>query len=195
MICAMYETEREEFNRLIRDLCMAVNRPCNDDLLRVMWEDLKAVPFAQLDRQAKILRVAGKKGFTSNDLRPPPDMQMMLTFNNHEIVDRIDAFVLRHIWASLTVWQRLCGREWVYTRDKIAPRCIGLRIKPDKTWINLPDENGTVVQVEHHHPGRFIRLEDCDLDYTPPHIDARPQLTDQAFDEAQAARDLLNRKA
>src|SRR5690606_1043645 len=52
------------------DLCVAVNRPFNDDLVRVFWEDLKRFPLGAIKQRARYLRASGKRQFTSSDLRP-----------------------------------------------------------------------------------------------------------------------------
>lgn len=66
----MYQTEFESFKKTLNDLCVAVNRPINDDLVRVFWEDLKRFSLPEIQQRAKYLRAAGKRQFTSNDLRP-----------------------------------------------------------------------------------------------------------------------------
>lgn len=66
----MYQTDFDDFKRTIGDLCVAVNRPFNDDLVRVLWEDLKRFPLPAIRERASFLRAGGKRQFTSHDLRP-----------------------------------------------------------------------------------------------------------------------------
>jgi hypothetical protein len=69
----MYQTDFDAFKQALNDLCVAVNRPINDDLTRVFWEDLKKFSLPEVLQRAKYLRAAGKRQFTSNDLRPEAD--------------------------------------------------------------------------------------------------------------------------
>lgn len=69
----MFEAEYDDFVSELTDLCLSVNRPCGDDLVRVFWEDLKGVPLPTIKRRAAALRQAGKTRFTSYDLRPEPE--------------------------------------------------------------------------------------------------------------------------
>jgi hypothetical protein len=66
----MYTAEFDTFKQTLTDLCVAVNRPYNDDLVRVFWEDLRPCPLPQIQEHAKRLRAEGKTKFTSADLRP-----------------------------------------------------------------------------------------------------------------------------
>jgi hypothetical protein len=66
----MYQTDYDDFKKTIADLCVAVNRPFNDDLARVFWEDLKGCHLSAVKERSKYLRACGKTRFTSNDLRP-----------------------------------------------------------------------------------------------------------------------------
>jgi hypothetical protein len=66
----MYQTDYDDFKKTIADLCVAVNRPFNDDLARVFWEDLKGCHLSAIRERSKYLRACGKTRFTSNDLRP-----------------------------------------------------------------------------------------------------------------------------
>jgi hypothetical protein len=70
----MYPTDYDDFKQTIADLCTAVNRPFNDDLARVFWEDLKHSHLSAVRERAKYLRACGKTRFTSNDLRPEPEV-------------------------------------------------------------------------------------------------------------------------
>lgn len=69
----MYQSDFDEFKKTLSDLCVAVNRPFNDELSRVFWEDLKHMHLSAVRERAKYLRAAGKTRFTSNDLRPEPE--------------------------------------------------------------------------------------------------------------------------
>jgi hypothetical protein len=66
----MYAAEYDAFKQTLTDLCVAVNRPYNDDLVRVFWEDLRPCSLPQIQEHAKKLRGEGKTRFTSADLRP-----------------------------------------------------------------------------------------------------------------------------
>jgi hypothetical protein len=66
----MYNAEYDTFKQTLTDLCIAVNRPYNDDLVRVFWEDLRRCQLPQIQEHAKRLREEGKTKFISADLRP-----------------------------------------------------------------------------------------------------------------------------
>ncbi len=66
----MYNAEFDAFKQTLTDLCVAVNRPVNDDLVRVFWDDLRGCNLRELQEQSKRLRREGKTKFTSADLRP-----------------------------------------------------------------------------------------------------------------------------
>jgi hypothetical protein len=68
----MYTAEFEAFRQTLTDLCVAVNRPVNDDLVRVFWDDLRSCSLIQVQEHAAKLRREGKTRFTSADLRPTP---------------------------------------------------------------------------------------------------------------------------
>jgi hypothetical protein len=106
----MYQTDYDEFKKTIGDLCVAVNRPFNDDLARVFWEDLKWLNLSDVRERAKYLRACGKTRFTSGDLRPekaPPKEAS----DGPSVEDRLDAYVFRT--KQLTNAQRL-GSAWTY---------------------------------------------------------------------------------
>lgn len=67
----MYAAEFDAFKQTLTDLCVAVNRPVNDDLVRVFWDDLRPCALHGIQEHAKRLRQEGKTKFTSADLRPP----------------------------------------------------------------------------------------------------------------------------
>ena len=71
----MLQTEFDQFKTVLSDLCVSVNRPFNDDLLRVFWEDLRSVPLHRVKDRAKCLREVGKTRFVASDLRPDPEPQ------------------------------------------------------------------------------------------------------------------------
>lgn len=191
----MYPNEKAEFAIMLRDMCTSVDRPFDEDMLRVFWDDLEHVPFAQVQRQSKLIRASGKKRFLSSDLRPPPEERAKLNpdSDNDAIMNRIDAYILRYLWPTLSQRQRMtAGREWVYdTRDRSAPRLVAMRIKPDVDHEDCPNEV--------RYSGHYIKLEDCDMEYTPPPKVSQPHETTfadryQNFDEANAVRDVLNRR-
>lgn len=66
----MYTAEFNDFKQTLTDLCVAVNRPVNDDLVRVFWDDLRPCSLLQIQEHAGRLRREGKTRFTSADLRP-----------------------------------------------------------------------------------------------------------------------------
>ena len=83
----VYQAEYDDFKRALSDLCTAVNRPFNDDLARVFWEDLKPVSLVDIKRQCLAMRAEGKSRFTSSDLRPAA--RPMSTFEpSTEIFDK-----------------------------------------------------------------------------------------------------------
>lgn len=66
----MYSAEYDAFKQTLTDLCVAVNRPVNDDLVRVFWEDLRPCSLREVQERSAQLRREGKTKFTSADLRP-----------------------------------------------------------------------------------------------------------------------------
>lgn len=182
----MYEADREAFSTLMTDLCRSVNRPMSAEMLRVFWEDLQHVPFPQVQRQATSLRTKGKRNFNSNDLRPPPDERAAIGGpDNAHLLNMLSDHMNRHLWNRLTDMQRSLGQfqEFVWTNDRIAPRPVALVIKADGD-----------------SPGHRINVIDCSLDpWDEPKRDSAQQLrdpgSDDEFDEAAAARDLLSRSA
>jgi hypothetical protein len=187
----MYEHEHVEFGILLRDLCISTDRPFDKDLLRVFLNDLKDVPLQALQRQAAILARKGDKRFKSADLRPPAEESGPLVgFDNHAIVDRINAHVLRNLWSHLSPMQRLYKHAWVYTRDKAAPRCVALKIEPDTVEVMVDGQ-----LEERHYPGHYIRHEDVDAYFEPvTRADVPLQSRTGEFNDADEARALLNRK-
>lgn len=112
----MYQNDFDDFRRLLADLCTSVNRPFTDDLLRVFWDDLKAVPFATVKVRAMVLRTTGKTKFASNDLRPTAnDEKPMAPIGGPTSTEQLTDYVLRNF--SLTPnqlrlpWQFL-GQEF-----------------------------------------------------------------------------------
>jgi hypothetical protein len=184
----MYENEKEEFGRALQDLCMSVNRPFTADLSRVFWEDLKAIPFPQVDRQIQAIRRSGKKTFNSNDLRPPPEERGLIGGpDNHQLLSRLDRAFVR-LWDRLSDGQRSLSpfQEYIWSNDRIAPRPVALVIKPDR--VQLGDR---VIE----YPGHRINVIDCDLDtLDQPSVEPRASEFGDDFNEAEAVRDLLNRR-
>lgn len=66
----MYTAEFDAFKQTLSDLCTAVNRPFNDDLVRVFWDDLRPHQLYQIQERARNLRRDGNQKFKSADLRP-----------------------------------------------------------------------------------------------------------------------------
>lgn len=187
----MYLSDEPEFAKLIKDLCTSTDRPFDKDLVRVFWTDLQDVPLAAIQRQAAALRTKGVKRFSSNDLRPPAQETggPINSFDNHAIIGRIYDHVLRTIWGSLSPLQRLYKREWVFSRDRSAPKCVAMRIHPDREEKMI---NGTLQLIE--YPGYYIRHEDCDLGTMPTRESMPVQERGADWNDADAARDLLNRR-
>lgn len=69
----MYQADADEFEKVLKDLCLSLNRPYSDDMKRVFWEDLRFVTLAQVKRQALEIRRKGNRKFISADLKPPPE--------------------------------------------------------------------------------------------------------------------------
>jgi hypothetical protein len=68
----VYNAEFDAFKQTLTDLCVSVNRPVNDDLVRVFWDDLRGCSLHQIQEHAKRLRREGKTRFTAGDLRETP---------------------------------------------------------------------------------------------------------------------------
>ena len=172
----MYDIDREPFANLMKELCVSVNRPFTADLLKVFWDDLNAIPFQMIERQAKTIRASGKKAFTSHDLRPPPEERHTIggPDNNALLAQLCNA--MNRIYDRLTLNQRAVANyhEFIWTRDRIAPRPVALVIKADGDA-----------------PGHRITLTDCALD----EFDDRPPPTQphSEWNEADAVRDVLKR--
>lgn len=189
----MYEQDKEAFAKLMMDLCLSVNRPYSAELTRVFWEDLQHVPFPQIERQAKNVRIAGKKTFNSNDLRPPPEeMQAIGGPDNHALLDKLTRAMCR-IWDRLSDNQRMLAQfhEFVWSRDKIAPRPVALVIKPDFVELIIDGK-----KVGRDFPGHRITVYDAEMfDDEKPAAKAievsREPGSDDDFDEAAAATALL----
>lgn len=100
----MYQTDFDDFKKTLSDLCTAVNRPFNDDLARVFWEDLKRVDLSAVKERSKYLRACGKTRFTSTDLRPEierpaPEIRPSPTDGTDEFDSRGNFCLLRHLLA------------------------------------------------------------------------------------------------
>jgi hypothetical protein len=73
----MLPLERDEFIRVMSDLCVAFNRPwmkpqC-DDIVRVYWEALRGFPLPEIKSRAKTAMLNGKKFPSPADLKPLED--------------------------------------------------------------------------------------------------------------------------
>lgn len=177
----MYPTEYDEFVKLLTDLCISTNRPCTNDLVRVFWEDLQHVPFKVVQRQAALLRTKGQMKFSSNDLRPPPEERSVVgaAFDNNVTMTRLTDYVNRHYWHRLSHMQRLCMHTFIFSGPREAPRCTGLRFEQDGDY-----------------PQILVRVEDLALDSAPlPTRDDVPMQSRENWNEADAVRDVLNRKS
>lgn len=99
----MYTAEFDAFKQTLTDLCVAVNRPVNDDLVRVFWDDLRTCSLREVQERSMQLRREGKTKFTSADLRPT--MRPANTFEPPENpVDHFAAFgnkqLFKFLWIS-----------------------------------------------------------------------------------------------
>lgn len=99
----MYTAEFDTFRQTLTDLCVAVNRPVNDALVRVFWEDLRPFSLTQIQERCRTLRRDGVTKFTSAHLRPEarrpgtyeaprPDMDHFERFGNLQLLK----FLLTH---------------------------------------------------------------------------------------------------
>lgn len=152
----VYQTDFDEFKRLLADLCVSVNRPFNDDLVRVFWDDLKAIPLGKVQFRAKLLRTTGKTKFTSNDLRPELEETVHRPAQEGPTVeDRLTIFVLRNY--SLTPEQ--IRAPWAYIGKQFdAPDVTG------KTRHNHGCEiTGVVIPADGEHRGCRVMVEDMQL--------------------------------
>lgn len=99
----MYSTEFDSFKATLTDLCIAVNRPYNDDLVRVFWDDLRWCQLPLIQEHATRLRREGKKQFTTADLRPPP--RAAGTFEPARAdLDKFDRFGNIQFWKFLRLY-------------------------------------------------------------------------------------------
>lgn len=99
----MYTAEFDAFKQTLTDLCIAVNRPVNDDLIRVFWTDLRGCTHREVQERSMQLRREGKTKFTSADLRP--QMRPANTFEPPaNPVDHFAAFgnkqLFKFLWLS-----------------------------------------------------------------------------------------------
>lgn len=69
--------ERDDFIRVMHDLCVAFNRPYRDGecdhLIRVYWDALEQFTLPEIKSRAKTATLAGKKFPTPSDLKPLED--------------------------------------------------------------------------------------------------------------------------
>lgn len=66
----MLSSDADSFNRLMADLCLAFDKPCTADLIRVFAEALKDVSFHDVKRMAEQHRRTGKRFPSPAMLRP-----------------------------------------------------------------------------------------------------------------------------
>jgi hypothetical protein len=153
----VYQTDFDAFKKTVNDLCVSVNRPFNDDLVRVFWDDLKAVPLGQVQFRAKLLRTTGKTKFTSNDLRPEPEAVVHRPVDGGPTVeDRLTAFVLRNY--SLTPAQ-LRG-PWSF----LGKFFDGLDPSGKMRHNHGCEVTGVVIPADGDSPSRRVMVEDMQLD-------------------------------
>ena len=151
----MYQTDFDDFKKTLTDLCVSVNRPINDDLVRVFWDDLKNVPLAKIQFRAKLLRTTGKTKFTSNDLRPEPEELHRPVQDGPSVQDRLTAFVLKNY--SLTFTQ--LRSPWTFIGKQFdAPDLNG------KMRHNHGCEiTGVVIPADGESPSYRIMVEDMQM--------------------------------
>jgi hypothetical protein len=180
----MYEPDRDQFIKIIRDLCIATGKKFSLDMPRVFFDDLRDVPLREVERMAMQIRRAGKRTWSSADLRAPPsdtDPHAPVhasAFDNPMRMSRIADYVFARLWPKLTPTQRIKPRTWLVDKQDMI---VAMVISPD------PDSNA---------PGYRVALEDAqmlDVPDMPEHVSARDKNFDKNFNEAQAVTDLLNR--
>lgn len=120
----MYQADYDEFKKTLSDLCVAVNRPFNDDLARVFWEDLKGAHLSAVKERAKFLRACGKSRFTSQDLKPEPDKPApVICRSPAEGIDEFDSrgnyCLLRHLLAVKKQPDDTTLRQLVDTKERL----------------------------------------------------------------------------
>lgn len=99
----MYSAEFDTFRQTLTDLCVAVNRPVNDDLVRVFWEDLRPYSLPEIQTRAGRLRREGNQKFKSADLRP--ELKSVGTFEPRRTdLDHFDAFGNIQFWKFLRLY-------------------------------------------------------------------------------------------
>ena len=76
----MLSNDADAFNRLMADLCLAFDKPCTADLIRVFAEALKDVSFHDVKRMAETYRRTGKKFPSPAALRPERASAARTTF-------------------------------------------------------------------------------------------------------------------
>jgi hypothetical protein len=67
----MLSQDAEAFEVVMKDLCLAFNRPWSPELTGVFWEALRYAPIHEVRRIALKYRNTGKKFPTPHDLTPP----------------------------------------------------------------------------------------------------------------------------
>jgi hypothetical protein len=157
----VFQSDFDLFKTVLSDLCIAVNRPFTDDLLRVFWEDLKGVPLQQVKLQASLLRATGKMKFVSSDLRPQQQESKPIN-TGPSLQDQLAAFVVKHYAHRLTA--RQISRPWTYLYRGF-PGTGGdpkdFRSKPSDDFA----VTGVVIPSDGDAPGLSVMAEEMRLEY------------------------------
>jgi hypothetical protein len=152
----VFQSEFDEFKKSLSDLCTAVNRPFNDDLCRVFWEDLKSIPLGQVQFRAKLLRATGKTKFTSNDLRPPPEEKPVETGpSGPSVMDQLNDFVIK----NFPLTERQVGSPWQYLGEEFDAPGVDGKMRRNH-GVNI---TGVVVPADGNAPSYRVMVQDMSL--------------------------------
>lgn len=111
----MFDSDFDEFQKLMVDLCIGFNVPVTDDRVRVFYTALKDEPIAYL-RVSIAKRInAGGKFPQAAELKRPAESRAR---------QRIDTGVAFHEWVARKYWQRMTPTQrrlmkTMYVRDDL----------------------------------------------------------------------------
>lgn len=132
----MYAAEFDAFKQTLTDTCVAVNRPVNDDLVRVFWEDLREYRLADVQAEAKRIRAEGKTKFTSADFRPA--RRNAPTFEAPPVeMDRFDRVANRQLFKFLRLYDTTPEQLPALLRRK-REIVEAARVDPEMQWTDDP---------------------------------------------------------
>ena len=120
----MYQIDFDDFRKILGDLCVSVNRPFNDDLARVFWEDLKNVHLSEVRERAKYLRSCGKSRFTANDLKPEKPAAVVNTYTPPDPFDNFHRFGQRCLMKFLLSAKEQISPEMVQELNEHKSRLV-----------------------------------------------------------------------